>query len=89
MRDERTPKDVCGEATDTLYLIHFYTHEQLSFLQSGFYRNQSRHGNVTTPLRFLFIFVFLCTRSFFLINRLREYVPAIIASSIAKFEQIL
>ena len=27
--------------------------------------NQSRHGNVTTPLRFLFIFVFLFARSFF------------------------
>ena len=37
---------------------------------------------------FLFIFVFLCTRSFGR-NRLREYVPAIIASIIAKFEQIL
>ena len=41
-----------------------------------------------TPLRFLFIFVFLCTRCF-LRNRLREYVPAIIASITAKFEQFL
>ena len=41
-----------------------------------------------TPLRFLFIFVFLCTRCF-LINRLREYVPAIIASIMAKFEPFL
>ena len=38
---------------------------------------------------FLFIFVFLCTKSFFLRNRLREFVPAIIASIMAKFEQIL
>ena len=37
---------------------------------------------------FLFIFVFLCTRSLWR-NRLREYVPVIIASIIAKFEQIL
>ena len=43
-----------------------------NFLWFGFYRNQSRHGNITTPLCFLFIFVFLCTRSFansiFLLN---------------------
>ena len=31
---------------------------------SGFYCNRSRHGNITMPLRFLFIFVFLCTGSF-------------------------
>ena len=37
-----------------------------------------------TPLRFLFIFVFLRTRTF-----LKKYVPAIIASIMAKFEQIL
>ena len=36
-----------------------------NFLLSGFYCNRSHHGNVTTPLRFLFIFVFLCTGSFF------------------------
>ena len=48
---------------------------------------RSRYGNAMTPLRFLFIFVFLCTRSFFLRNRLRECVPAIIASIMAKFEQ--
>ena len=30
----------------------------------GFFCNRSRHGNVMTPLRFSFIFVFLCTRSF-------------------------
>ena len=47
---------------------------------------RSRYGNAMTPLRFLFIFVFLCTRSFFLRNRLRECVPAIIASIMAKFE---
>ena len=34
------------------------------FLWSGFYCNRSHHGNVMTPLRFSFIFVFLCTRSF-------------------------
>ena len=33
-------------------------------LWSGFYCNRSRHGNVMTPIRFLFIFAFLCTRSF-------------------------
>ena len=39
---------------------------------------------------FLFIFVFLCTRSFFFLrNHLREFVPAIIAWIMAKFEQIL
>ena len=36
-----------------------------NFLWSGFCWNRSGHGNVTTPLRFLFMFVFLCTRSFF------------------------
>ena len=41
-----------------------------------------------TPLRFLFVFVFLCTRCF-LINRLRKYVPAIIASIMTKFGQFL
>ena len=39
-------------------------------------------------ITFLFIFVFLCIRSF-LRDRLREFVPAIIASIMAKFEQIL
>ena len=38
---------------------------------------------------FLFIFAFLCIRSFFLRNRLREFVPGIISSIMAKFEQIL
>ena len=41
-----------------------------------------------TLLGLLFIFGFLCTRSF-LKKRLREYVPAIIAWIIVKFEQIL
>ena len=36
---------------------------------------------------FLLIFVFLCSRSFF--KKSPEFVPAIIASIIAKFEQIL
>ena len=42
-----------------------------------------------TPLPFKLIFVFLCTRIFLKRNRLREYVPAIIASIMEKFEQIL
>ena len=47
-------------------------------------------ATLTTPLHFLLIFVFLCTRSFFFLrNRLREFVPAIIASIMAKFEQML
>ena len=41
-----------------------------------------------TALRFLFILVFLCTRSFYLRDHLREYVPAIIASIMATFHQI-
>ena len=43
-----------------------------------------------TPLRFLS--VYLCVslyQKFFLRNRLREYVPAIIVSVMAKFEQSL
>ena len=72
-----------------------------NFLWSGFYINRSRHGNLSASLRFLFIFVFLCTRSVFLVlrNLLREYVaimalgtmyvPSVIASIMAKFEQIL
>ena len=67
----------------------YYINLRWKFLWSGFYCNRSRHGNVWTPLLFLFIFVFLCTRSFFLRNRLREFVPAIIASIMSKFEQIL
>ena len=59
-----------------------------NFLLFGFYRNRSRHGNVKTPLRFSFIFVFLCTRSFFE-KSLKRVCTAIIASIIAKFEQIL
>ena len=41
-----------------------------------------------TLLGLLFIFEFRCTRVF-LKNRLREYVPAMIAWIMAKFEQIL
>ena len=40
-------------------------------------------------ITFLFIFVFLCTRSFFWRNRLRGFAPAIIASIMVKFEQIV
>ena len=35
------------------------------------------------------ILIYLCVSGVFLRNRLREYVPAIIASIMAKFEQIL
>ena len=42
-----------------------------------------------TPLRFLLAFVFLGTRSFFFRNRFRELVPPLVASVVAKFEQIL
>ena len=75
-------KDMEKNCTTVLY-------KDENFLWSGFYCNRSRHGNVMTPLRFLFIFMFLCTGSFFLRNRLKEYVPAIIDSIMAKFEQIL
>ena len=40
----------------------------------------------------IMFFIYLCVslyREFFLRNRFREFVPAIIASIIAKFEQIL
>ena len=40
-----------------------YTDE--NFLWSPFYCNRSGHGNLMTPIRFSFIFVFLCTRSQF------------------------
>ena len=42
-----------------------------------------------TPLRFLLAFVFLGTRSFFFQKLLRELVPPLVASVVAKFEQIL
>ena len=38
---------------------------------------------------FIYLYVSLYSEFFFLRNRLREYVPAIIASIKAKFEQIL
>ena len=66
----------------------YYINMKISY-ECGFYCNRSRHGNVTTPLRFLSIFVFLGTKFFFLRNRLREFVFTIIASIMAKFEQIL
>ena len=65
----------------------YYIKMKISY-NLGFFCNRSRHGNVLTPLRFLFIFVFLCA-GVFLRNRLREFVTAIIASIMAKFEQIL
>ena len=61
-----------------------------NFFWSGFYCNQSRHGNVYDAMTF---FIYLCVslyqEFFYLRNCLREYVPAIIASIMAKFEQIL
>ena len=44
-----------------------YTDE--NFLWSPFYCNRSGHGNLMTPIRFLFIFVFLCTRSQFFLKK--------------------
>ena len=55
-----------------------------NFFWSGFYCNRSRHGNVTTPLRFLFSFVFLCTKSFF-----KKSLKGVCTSIMAKFEEIL
>ena len=40
-------------------------------------------------ITFLFYFCVSLYQEFFLRNRLREFVPAIIASIMAKFEQIL
>ena len=74
-----------GKSSPQLY----YLYKDENFLWSWFYCNLSRHGNEMKPLPFLFIFVFLCTRSSFLRNRLKEYAPAIIDSIMAKFEQIL
>ena len=51
-------KDIEKKITTTVL------HKDENFLWSRFYCNRSRHGNVTTPLRFLFIFVFLCAKSF-------------------------
>ena len=42
----------------------YYVKMKISY-DVGFYCIRSRHGNVTMPLRFLFIFVFLCAKSFF------------------------
>ena len=47
------------------------------------------HGNLIKPLRFLNLSLRFSVLGVFLRNRLREYVPAIIASIMAKFEQIL
>ena len=54
-----TSKDMGKKITTTVLC------KDENFFWSGFYCNRSRHGNVATPLRFLFIFVFLCTKSFF------------------------
>ena len=50
--------------------------------------NRSRHGNLTTPFGFYLSLRFSAS-GVFLRNRLREFVPDIIASIMAKFEQIL
>ena len=42
-----------------------------------------------TPLRFFFLSLCFSVTGGFLRNRLREFVPAIIASIMARFEQIL
>ena len=47
------------------------------------------HGNLIKPLRFFNLSLRFSVLGVFLRNRLREYVPAIIASIMAKFEQIL
>ena len=52
------------------------------------YCNRSRHGNLTTPFGFYLSLRFSAS-GVFLRNRLREFVPGIIASIMAKFEQIL
>ena len=65
---------------------HNYIKMKISY--DVFYCNRSRHGNVMTPLRF---YLSLCfsVPGLFKKNCLREFVPAIIGSIMAKFEQIL
>ena len=53
----------------------------------GFYCNQSRHGNVMTPLRF-YLSLFFLYEEFFK-KLLKRVWPAIIASIMAKFERFL
>ena len=57
---------------------------KISYDMSFIANNWSHHGNIMTSLRFLFIFFFLCTRSFFKKSLLSGYVPAIIASIMAQ-----
>ena len=68
------------------YRYVLYKDENL--LWSMFYWHHSCHDNVMTPFRFLLSFAFFGTRRFFR-NRLRELVPPLVASMMAKFEQIL
>ena len=60
-----------------------------NFSRSGLYYNQSHHCNVMTPLRIFDLSLCFSVSRAFLRNCLREYVPAIIASIMAKFKQIL
>ena len=66
-----------------LYYIKMKISYDVGFIAIGVAMATSRR-----QLFFFFIFVFLCT-NVFLRNRVREFVPAIIASIIAKFEQII
>ena len=55
-------------------------------------QSESPRQCYNNAITFFFIFVFFCTRSFFKRNHLSEFVLAelaIIASIMAKFEQIL
>ena len=62
-----------------------------TFLWFMFYWHKSCLGNIMTLLRFLLgLYLFLGTRIFFCFReRLRELLPPLIASILAKFEQIL
>ena len=53
------------------------------------YCTRSRHGNVMTPLCFFYLSLCFSVPGVFGRNRLKEYVAAISASILAKFEQIL
>ena len=68
---------------------HTVLYKDENFLWSGFYCNYwSHHGNIMTPLRFYLSLCFSVV-GVFLRNCWRKYVPAIVASIMAKFEQIL
>ena len=72
-----------GKTLPQLYCIKMKSSYDLDFnaLESPWQRNDA-----------ITFFIYLCVslyQEFFLRNRLREFVPAIIASIMAKFEQIL